>query len=126
MAWASPDRCHKYMKATISRFTSSLMSQLGGWLTEADAASLTKDIRVAMVSAMLDALKGQTTRPPVWNKVIYATSIQTLWYLRTDLMAMLSEHCGETLAREKLVEITEKFRGAMPREQMPKKSRFNK
>ena len=114
------------MKAAISRFTSSLMSQLGGWLTEADAASLTKDIRVAMVAAMLEALRGQTTRPAVWNKVIYATSIQTLWYLRTDLMAFLSEQAGETRAREKLAEITEKFRGAMPREQMPKKSRFNK
>ena len=77
MAWARPDRCHKYMKATISRFTSSLMSQLGGVVgLKQTAASLTKDIRVAMVSAMLDALKGQTTRPPVWNKVIYATSIR--------------------------------------------------
>ena len=114
------------MKATISRFTSSLMSQLGGWLSESDAESLTKDIRVAMVASMLEALKGQTTRPPVWNRVIYATSIQTLWYLRTDLMAFLSEQCGETQARDKLTAITEKFRGAMPREQMPKKTRLNR
>lgn len=115
------------MKATISRFTSSLMSQLGGWLTETDAASLTTDIRVAMVSCMLEVLKDQPARPPVWNKVIYAASIQTLWYLRTDLMAFLSEHHGEALAREKVAEITEKFRGAMPREQMPKKkTRFRR
>ena len=79
------------MKATISRFTSSLMSQLGGWLSESDAESLTKDIRVAMVASMLEALKGQTTRPPVWNRVIYATSIQTLWYLRTDLIQAKDE-----------------------------------
>ena len=35
-------------------------------------------------------------------------------------MAFLSERCGEEVAREKLMTITEKFRSALPADQMPK------
>lgn len=111
------------MRTKISRFTSSLMSQLGSWLTESEIDGRTKEIRTAMVTCMLEVLGNQTTRPPVWNKVTYSTSIQALWYLRTELMAFLSEQCGETLASEKLATITEMFRGAVPLNQMSKPGR---
>lgn len=94
-------------------------------MTESEADVLAKDIRDAMVSCMQLALKGQSDRPRLWRRVAYANDIQTLWHLRTDMMAFLSERCGETLARQQMSEITEKFRGAIPDNQMPRKTRLN-
>jgi hypothetical protein len=44
--------------------------------------------------------------------------------LRIDLMALLSAHCGESVAAETLSIITEKFRGVLPPNQMAKPNRF--
>lgn len=96
------------------------MGYLGEWFTETEVESQAKVIRMAMLACMSEVADVRITRPALWNKVFYSTSIQTLWYLRTDLMAFLSVHCGEAAAREKLNLITEKFRGAMPNDQMPK------
>jgi len=108
------------MKDLISRLTTTLMGYLDEWLSDSEMEDLITDIRQDMLDCMALHINIQATPPPIWNKVFYASSLQTLWYTRTDLMAFLSAHIGERLAREKLAVITEKFRSALPDDQMPK------
>jgi hypothetical protein len=54
-----------------------------------------------------------------WAAVMDAVEVDALWYLRSDLLALLSKHHGETTARMQLADITEMFRGMIPKSQMP-------
>lgn len=67
--------------------------------------------------AMLDALGalGASSYPVVQLRVSYANEIQDLWYLRGDLMAVLAAIEGEAVARNKLAQISEMFKGLLPR-----------
>jgi hypothetical protein len=49
-----------------------------------------------------------------------AYDIQTLWYLRNDMMRVLAHFSGEGIARTKLDVITEMFRGFVHQNQMQK------
>jgi hypothetical protein len=71
-------------------------------------------IREEMLACMAVFLEGQAVRPPVWAKVLNANDIQALWYLRSDVMHMLCDHCGETLASRELNTLTELFQGHLP------------
>jgi ubiquinone biosynthesis protein UbiJ len=53
-----------------------------------------------------------------------ATDIQTLWYLRSDLVSLLADYCGEVAAREQVSSITEMFRGIIPDVQFPRAARI--
>ena len=66
--------------------------------------------------AMLEAIGTQCTNKfaVVQLRVSYANNIQDLWYLRGDLMATLSSVDGEALARVKITQISEMFRGHLP------------
>lgn len=104
------------MSWKISRIPSSLM---GLWRERDSSPSLgtlpqLEHIREGMLECMASFLETSTTRPQVWTKVLYANDIQSLWYLRSDVMQMLSRHCGETLATNKLEALTERFRGHLP------------
>jgi hypothetical protein len=78
------------------------------------AQSRLEDIREAMLETMSEALEGRVIRPAVWGQVLYAKDIQMLWYQRSDLMAFLSDHYGETMAHQKMAEITREFRDLIP------------
>mgnify|MGYP000918025364 CR=1 FL=1 len=108
------------MKNLISRLTTTLMGYLDVWLSDPEIEDLITDIRQDMLDCIAVYLNPLVTPPPIWNKVFFASSLQTLWYTRTDLMAFLSEHSGERLARDKLAVITERFRSALPDDQMPR------
>jgi hypothetical protein len=71
-------------------------------------------IREEMLACMAVFLEGRAVRPPVWTKVLNASDIQALWYLRSDVMHMLCHHCGETLASRELSTLTELFQGHLP------------
>jgi hypothetical protein len=112
------------MSSIIARFTSSLMGLMGESASSASVGSRMEEIREEMLGSMLELLPEPAPQSMVWDKVLYAPSIQTLWYLRLDLMALLSEHCGETVAGKALSNITERFRGVLPANQMSKSNRF--
>jgi hypothetical protein len=112
------------MTSIIARFTSSLVGLLGETASNTDVEGRIEDIRKAMLGSMFDLLGEQAAQSKIWNKVRYASSVQTLWYLRIDLMALLSTHCGETVAGETLSAITQRFRGVLPPNQMAKSNRF--
>lgn len=103
------------MLSVISKFTSSLMGlarESGSG--NSDAESRVGEIRQAMLDCVFEYLPHTAPPPALLQKIQFATAIQTLWYLRVDLMALLSAHCGETLAKEKIAAITGMFRGLLP------------
>lgn len=113
------------MRKTISRFTTSLAALLTDQTTVIDADGRTENIR----TEMLRALSAIDSNPPMdssalWARIVRAVDIQTLWYLRSDLLRQLSDFHGEQLACSKLAAITEMFRGIVHKSQMPTTKRF--
>jgi hypothetical protein len=108
------------IKKTLSRFTSTFAALLSDPGNIVDAAEHVENIRGAMLRALSelddhhdnDALK-------VWSEIVRANDIQTLWYRRSDVLRLLADFHGEPVAREKLHEISEMFRGLVPGSQMP-------
>lgn len=58
---------------------------------------------------------GEKTFPAAVRRVRYASDVQALWYARSDIMAILASAHGETVAREKMVQISERFKGLLPK-----------
>lgn len=75
---------------------------------------------------MLDCFKGIPPGPDqarIWGRVLYAADIQALWYLRSDLMTLLSHPLGETEARTRLAGVTALFTGLLPAAQKARVTR---
>lgn len=66
-----------------------------------------QDIRDAMLELMGEG--GEHPAAQVTRRIRYAIDIQTLWYLRGDLMAVLARRNGEAAAREQLAPVTQMF-----------------
>ena len=49
------------------------------------------------------------------RRIYYATDLQSLWFLRTELMAVLAARYGEATARERLDSLTERFEDLLPK-----------
>jgi hypothetical protein len=112
------------MIGRCSRFASSFAALLSA-PNELDVNGRTEAIRDAMQEAMSPHIRNTSAMPLIWRIVAVAPDIDSLWYLRSDLSAMLSQYCGERSAQSTLATITEMFRGAVPDTYMPKKNRFN-
>ena len=108
------------IKKTLSRFTSTFAAILSDPTNIVDAGEHVEMLRGAMLRALSelndhpdnDALK-------VWSEIVRANDIQTLWYRRSDVLRLLADFHGEPVARIKLDEISEMFRGLVPVSQMP-------
>lgn len=100
----------------------SFFSLLGVDVARADAgrAQQLEHIRAAML-ACLDELSGSAVPALHW-RMAYAKDVQTLWYLRSDLMGVLASRNGEAAARTQLGLITPLFRGLVPKGQMSRSS----
>jgi hypothetical protein len=72
----------------------------------------TEDIRDSMLASLGEGASAHS--PAIVRRIRYATDIESLWYLRGDLMAALAAIHGERIAREKLASITAQFRGLLP------------
>ena len=81
---------------------------------DVEIESKVEHIREEMLDCMALTLGDSAMRPAVWTRVQYADDIQSLWFLRSDVMHMLSEHCGETTAANKVHNLTALFRGLIP------------
>ncbi|MDB5749617.1 MAG: hypothetical protein JWP65_38 [Ramlibacter sp.] len=71
------------------------------------------DIQEAMLTALGQA--GAKSFPGVARRIQYADDLQTLWYLRGDLMAALADLHGEVHARETMRDISAQFQGMLPK-----------
>lgn len=115
------------MQKTISRFTSSLAALLTDQTTVIDADGRTENIRTEMLRALYNINKPlQTDNSTLRACIERAVDIQTLWYLRSDLLRQLSNFHGEQLACPQLAAITEMFRGIVHKSQMPTTKRFSR
>jgi len=91
--------------------------------SSAQSSEQLENIRSAMLECMSSLLNEAAQERPVWSKVQLAEDIQSLWYLRSNLMHLLSETCGETVAVSKVHAITELFRGHVPQAQFASSQR---
>ena len=73
----------------------------------------TEIIRELMLHELGDY--GEKKFPAVARRVRYAPDVQGLWYARSDVMAILSNTYGETVALEKIAHISERFTGLLPK-----------
>lgn len=97
----------------MPQLRSSCMALLG--LEDAAPAALsnrTEDIRKLMLSELGEY--GEKKFPAVTRRIRYSPDVQGLWYARSDVMAILANTYGETVAREKIAEISGKFKGLLP------------
>lgn len=69
-------------------------------------------IRQAMLESMGDPVT--EAYPVVRLRVSYANDLQDLWYLRGDVMAAIAAMHGEAIARSKLTQISDLFKGLLP------------
>jgi hypothetical protein len=71
----------------------------------------------AIRMAMLESLgpTGGSENGAVQLRVNYATDLQDLWYLRGDVMVAIAAADGEAVAKRKLQDITNMFKGLLPR-----------
>lgn len=90
------------------------MAVLGGpeTMTPDTARERIEDIRELMLSEIGDY--GEKNFPGVARRVRYAPDVQGLWYVRSDVMAILASSHGETIAREKIARISGMFKGLLP------------
>jgi hypothetical protein len=101
-----------------SRIASSLMGLLGDAPAEPSADARFEQLRTAMLDVVFEAVDTEAPQTTIFLKLHKAPEVQTLWYLRSDLMMFLSEHMGESAAMKKLQDITALFEGAVPRQQI--------
>ena len=69
-------------------------------------------IRESMLELVGDAPDGSYRH--IGRRIRYAVDVHALWYLRGDLMALLSGRHGEAVAREKIEILTEMFEEFLP------------
>lgn len=72
-----------------------------------------EDIRQWMLKELGEY--GEKKFPAVARRVRYAPDIQGLWYARSDVMAILANTHGETVARQKIADISGQFKGLLPK-----------
>jgi hypothetical protein len=102
------------MSWKISRLATSLLGLVREPDTSVATAEQEEHIRQEMLDCMAVFLPPAAQRPALWTKLAYASDIQALWFLRSDVMHWLSGHCGETLAAARVANLTEMFRGHIP------------
>lgn len=115
------------MRKTLARFKSSFASLLRDKDTIIDADARVEGIRMAMLDALqcIDANE-EMGSAKAWTDIARAADIQTLWYLRSDVLRLLSDFHGEQQARDKLEAMTEMFRDLVPPNQMPSRRRVER
>ncbi len=103
------------MRWNASTFVSGMQSLLGGLSGHETNRSqfAMDDIREAMLESLGDLVA--SAYPVVQLRVTHAHDLQDLWYLRGDVMAAIAAVHGEAVARNRLAQISELFKGLLPR-----------
>lgn len=101
------------MNRLASQFISSMQGLLGLSVPdEGRHACRIEDIRQAMLDSLGD--EGCTCYPHIERRVLFAPDLQGLWYLRSDIMVVLSSLQGEMIASQRIRQITRMFEGLLP------------
>lgn len=97
-----------------SQLKSSLLALLSA---DSLSPSVREDRTEAVRQLMIHELEqsNELKFPKIVRRVRYAVDAQGLWYTRGEVMTALAAMHGETIARQKLQGITQKFKGLLPR-----------
>lgn len=97
-----------------SQFKSSLLALLG---SSASTHTLREDRIDEIRRLMLDELGecGDEHFQKVVRRIRYAIDAESLWFLRIEVMSVLGEIYGETVAHQKIEKISEQFKGLLPK-----------
>lgn len=91
----------------------SFVALLGGGDTNPENLEERIDgIREFMLRELGESAK--KNNPKLVRTVTFAPEVQDLWYARGELMAAFSDLYGETLARQKIAQVTRLFKGLLP------------
>ena len=102
------------LRLLVPQIKTSCMAMLGLAKTTPVAVSdRTEATRQLMLEELGD--NAEDKFPAVTRRIRYAQDIQTHWYARSDVMAILANTHGEALAREKLAHISGQFKGLLPK-----------
>ncbi|MBP3981589.1 MULTISPECIES: hypothetical protein [unclassified Acidovorax] len=72
-----------------------------------------EEVRYAMIQCLVGLSGSEVARMNM--RLRYASDIEALWYLRTDLRTLLVPLRGEALANATLAQLTPLFQGQLPR-----------
>lgn len=81
------------------------------------------EIRSAMLQNLCES--GVQEHAAIQRKIAYAHGFQDLWYLRGDVMAAIAAANGEAAARQKILCISNMFKGYLPRGLVSRPSPLN-
>jgi hypothetical protein len=98
-------------------FKPNIRSSLYGLLGPAEPSesvldNAEDDIRDSMLNLLRSS--GAKQFPDLVRRIRYADGLQSLWYLRGDLMAAVAATRGERMARDQVASITAQFQGLLP------------
>jgi hypothetical protein len=102
----------------MHKLTSQLVSSMYGLLGLSVPDKSRIRTRIDHIrQAMLDSLgnEGCANHRQIARRVLFASDLQGLWYLRSDVMAAISSQQGESVASEKLRQITAMFQDLLPK-----------
>jgi hypothetical protein len=108
------NRVTEIVRKKISKFASTFAALLSATDLTVDVSAQLEDIRHAMLESLSVIPAGTPGLDKTWGAIARAGAAQTLWYLRSDLMALLAEQRGEMVARKNLEHITQLFQGLVP------------
>jgi hypothetical protein len=86
-----------------------------------DSELVMERVRKAILQALEDHVDSFDVKEEIEHKVLYARDLETLWYVRPELMGMISASRSESVARQCVTHITAMFTGQNPG---PSTSRF--
>lgn len=93
------------------RLRQSFWALLGSQETETPRVVVER-VRLAMRCAVEEHL-GRDVEP-LQSQLAYAQDLESLWYLRPELMNAIAAECGEAQARNCLMGLTSLFKGHHP------------
>ena len=104
----------RWVKPSLRNGMHSLLGKSGASIA-VDRDARLESLRDAMLEC-IDArhATGMTPFAQMFTRIRHSNSAEDLWYLRGDLMALLSSIHGEALAREKVDALTPLFEGLLP------------
>ena len=104
----------RWAKPSLRNGMHSLLGKSGASIA-VDRDARLESLRDAMLEC-IDArhATGMTPFAQMFTRIRHSNSAEDLWYLRGDLMALLSSIHGEALAREKVDALTPLFEGLLP------------
>jgi hypothetical protein len=98
-----------------SSFKTSMAALLGSAMSDDDPhpAFQLEDIRQTMLDTLDHA--GWNTYSYLEHRIMFASSLMDLWFLRSDLMHAISNVLGESVAAQTIREISAMFDGLLPK-----------